>query len=51
MIITVVSYSVIQADMHSYSLTAALTTEGLILAFEVDDDDDDVKMMMMIIII
>ena len=42
-IITVVSYSVIQADIHSYSysVTAALTAEGLILAFQVDDDDDD----------
>lgn len=35
MIITVVSYSVIQADIHSYSYSR------LILAFEVYDYDDD----------
>jgi len=42
-IITVVSYSFIQADIHSYSysVTAALTAERLILAFEVDDYDYD----------
>jgi hypothetical protein len=42
-IIIVVSNSVIQADIYSYSysVTIKITTEGLILAFEVDDDNDE----------
>ena len=41
MISTFISYSVIQANIYSYSysVTIALSAGGLILAFKVDDDD------------